>query len=66
MNAVISPLRARGLSFSNESRQIMADWLRTTRSTKRRLKLRAMLRQRYPAGLLNEAEVEALLDLIED
>lgn len=66
MNAVISPLRARGLSSSNESRQIMADWLRTARSTKRRPNLRAMLRQRYPAGLLNEAEFEALLDLIED
>ncbi|KPB43060.1 Uncharacterized protein AC515_0572 [Pseudomonas savastanoi pv. phaseolicola] len=42
----------------------MADWLRTTRPAKSRPDVRAMLLQRYPAGLFNEAELEALLRVL--
>jgi hypothetical protein len=59
--------RARGLSASSEARQMMADWLRTTRTpTTRRPDVRQMLLQRYPAGLLDEAELEALLAVLKD
>lgn len=68
MNAVISQHRAPGLSASssNEARQLMADWLRTTRPAKPRPDVRAMLLQRYPAGLFNDAELEALLGVLKD
>lgn len=58
---------ARSLSASSEARQMMADWLRTTRIRKpQRPDVRQMLLQRYPAGLLNEAELEALLSVLKD
>ncbi|WP_305955106.1 hypothetical protein [Pseudomonas sp. LS-2] len=59
----------RGLSASNEARQMMADWLRITQAP--RLQdhnqvpdYRAMLKQRYPCGLINDAEMEALLGIL--
>ncbi|KPX04199.1 hypothetical protein ALP16_01626 [Pseudomonas savastanoi] len=66
MNAGMNQQRARGFSasLSNEARQLMADWLRTTRPAKSRPDVRAMLLQRYPAGLFNEAELEALLRVL--
>ncbi|MCD5996004.1 hypothetical protein KDX38_20350 [Pseudomonas sp. CDFA 602] len=68
MNAVMSQHRARGLSASssNEARQLMAEWLRTTKHVKPRPDVRAMLLQRYPADLFNEAELEALLGVLKD
>lgn len=66
MNAGIGHYRARGMSASNEARQILADWLRTTRSLKPRRDARTMLVQRYPAGLLNEAELDALVNVLDD
>ncbi|KPW22848.1 MULTISPECIES: hypothetical protein [Pseudomonas syringae group] len=68
MNAVMSPQYVRGLSasHSNEARQVMADWLRMTRPAKPRPDVRAMLLQRYPAGLFNDAEFEALLHVLTD
>ncbi|MFJ4142035.1 hypothetical protein [Pseudomonas sp. NPDC089734] len=66
MNAGINQHHARGLSASNEARQMMADWLRTTRLPKPRPDVRALLLQRYPAGLFNEAELEALLGVLKD
>lgn len=66
MNAGIEQ-RARGLSASSEARQMMADWLRTTKTPKpQRPDVRQMLLQRYPAGLFNEAELEALLSVLKD
>jgi hypothetical protein len=66
MNAGIEH-RARGLSASSEARQMMADWLRTTRvATPKRPDVRQMLLQRYPVGLFNEAELEALLSVLKD
>lgn len=65
MNAGITPYRARGLSASNEARQILADWLRTTKPVKKRPDVRAMLVQRYPAGLLDDAELDALLSVLD-
>jgi hypothetical protein len=65
MNAGITPYRARGLSASNEARQILADWLRTTRPSKKRPDVRAMLVQRYPVGLLDEAELDALVSVLD-
>lgn len=65
MNAGYEPRVARGLSASNEARQVMADWLRLTRAPKiERPDYRSMLVQRYPAGLINEAELEALLSAL--
>ncbi|WP_349971174.1 hypothetical protein [Pseudomonas caspiana] len=59
--------RARGLSASSETRQMMADWLRATSMRKpQRPDVRQMLLQRYPAGLFNEAELEALLSVLKD
>ncbi|GFM82458.1 hypothetical protein PSCICO_30160 [Pseudomonas cichorii] len=66
MNAGINQHHARGLSASNEARQMMADWLRTTKLPKPRPDVRAMLLQRYPAGLFNDAELEALLGVLKD
>ena len=66
MNAGIGHYRARGMSASNEARQILADWLRTTKPLKPRIDARTMLVRRYPAGLLNDAEVDALVGLIDD
>jgi hypothetical protein len=66
MNAGIEH-RARVLSASSEARQMMADWLRMTRvATPKRPDVRQMLLQRYPAGLFNEAELEALLCVLKD
>ncbi|AHG43295.1 hypothetical protein N018_24905 [Pseudomonas syringae CC1557] len=68
MNALISPQSVRGLSASpsNEARQLLADWLKMTRPAKPRPDVRAMLLQRYPAGLFNDAELEALLCVLTD
>ncbi|MBC3958128.1 MULTISPECIES: hypothetical protein [Pseudomonas] len=68
MKAGMSQNRARELSASssNEARQLMADWLRTTKPAKPRPDVRAMLLQRYPVGLFNDAELEALLGVLKD
>ena len=66
MNAGIES-RARGLSASSEARQMMADWIRATRvAPPKRPDVRKMLLERYPADLLNEAELEALLRVLND
>lgn len=66
MNAAMAH-RARDLSASNEARQMMADWLRTTNpQSSKRPDVRQMLLQRYPVGLLNEAELDALLRVLKD
>lgn len=66
MNAALE-LHARGLSASSEARQMMADWLRTTKTLKtQRPDVRKMLLQRYPVGLLEEAELEALISVHRD
>ena len=67
MNAGIESHRARGLSASSEARQLMADWLRTTKTSKpQRPDVRQMLLQRYPAGLIDDVELEALLYVLKD
>ncbi|WP_256658741.1 hypothetical protein [Pseudomonas sp. LP_7_YM] len=56
---------ARNLSASSEARQMMADWLRMTHAPKKSAPdYRTMLNQRYPSGLINEAEIEALLGIL--
>lgn len=65
MNAGQESRVTRGLSASNEARQIVADWLRTTQAPRIETPdYRAMLTRRYPAGLINDAEMEALLGII--
>ena len=69
MNAVQESRVTRGLSASSEARQIMADWLRITQAPRLQEQpqtpdYRAMLTQRYPRGLINEAEMEALLGIL--
>jgi len=55
----------RGLSASSEARQILADWLRITQAPKRQVPdYRTMLINRYPSGLINDAELEALLGIL--
>nr|WP_080290846.1 hypothetical protein [Pseudomonas syringae] len=66
MNAALGH-HARGLSASSEARQMMADWLRATNiRVPQRPDVRKMLLQRYPAGLLEEAELEALISVHRD
>jgi hypothetical protein len=66
MNAALEH-HARGLSASSEARQMLADWLRTTKTPKPlRPDARKMLLQRYPAGLFEEAELEALIGVIRE
>lgn len=66
MNAGIGFYRARNMSATNEARHTLANWLKANRPLKMPSDARTMLVQRYPAGLLNEAEVEALIDVIDD
>lgn len=62
MNAGTEQQSARGLSASSEARQMMADWLRTTKTSMSMEKQpRQILLERYPVGLISEAELEALL-----
>nr|WP_062379488.1 hypothetical protein [Pseudomonas abietaniphila] len=68
MNAVYESRVTRGLSASSEARQIMADWLRITQAPRPQEQqtpdYRALLTQRYPCGLINDAEMEALLAIL--
>jgi hypothetical protein len=66
MNAGIEQNAARGLSASNEARQVMADWywLGTTKTAPIHDK-RQLLLARYPAGLISDAEVEALIRILD-
>ena len=65
MNAGHGSRVTRGLSASSEARQMMADWLRITQAPQRQIPdYRAMLTQRYPSGLINDAEIEALLGIL--
>lgn len=65
MSAVYESHMTRGLSASSEARQMMADWLRITQAPKQQAPdYRAMLIQRYPCGLINDAELEALLGIL--
>jgi hypothetical protein len=67
MNAGYESRVTRGLSASCEARQMMADWLRITRAPKHEAPdYRAMLLQRYPLGLFNDAELDALLRVLND
>jgi len=44
---------------------MMADWLRITHSQKNQAPdYRTMLSERYPCGLINDAELEALLGIL--
>jgi hypothetical protein len=64
MNAGHEPRVTQGLSASSEARQMMADWLRITQASKHQAPdYRAMLSERYPSGLINDAEIEALLGI---
>lgn len=68
MNAGHESQVARGLSASSEARQMMADWLRITQAPKTQSQTpdyRTMLTQRYPYGLINDAEMEALLGILD-
>jgi len=69
MNAGHESRVTRGSSASNEARQMMADWLRITQAPRfhdhnQVPDYRAMLTQRYPSGLINDAEMEALLSIL--
>jgi hypothetical protein len=64
MNAGIGQNAARGLSASNEARQVMADWLRTTKTPSIHDK-RQLLLARYPVGLISDAELEALMSILD-
>ncbi|MGH8420343.1 MAG: hypothetical protein ACRER8_24200 [Pseudomonas sp.] len=65
MNARQESRVTRGLSASSEARPMRADWLRITQTPKcPAAEYRAMLIQRYPIGLINDAEIEALLGIL--
>ncbi len=66
MNADHESRVTRGLSASNDARQILAQWLRITQTRKTQTPdYRAMLTERYPTGLINDAEMEALLGILD-
>jgi len=66
MNAGTEQPSARGLSASSEARQMMADWLRTTRNPIfSETQSRQVLLARYPAGLISDAELEALVLILD-
>jgi hypothetical protein len=68
MNAGHESQVARGLSASSEARQMMADWLRITQAQKTQVEAtdyRTMLTQRYPYGLINDAEMDALVGILD-
>ncbi|MDY7562274.1 hypothetical protein QN382_16285 [Pseudomonas sp. 10B1] len=66
MNAGIGQELARGLSASSESPQMMADWLRTTQSPfAPKIDSRQLLLARYPVGLISDAELEALICILD-
>lgn len=60
MNAGIEHTVARDLSASSEARQLMADWLRTTK-TSQVPDSRQLLQARYPVGLFSDAELDVLI-----
>jgi len=67
MNAGHESSVTRGLSASSEARQMMADWLRITQAPKAQSQAqeyRTMLTQRYPYGLIDDAEMEALVGIL--
>lgn len=69
MNAQITSTRKRTLSplaISSDSMQALALWLVThgPRQTRRPDPRRTMV-ERYPAGLLSEAELDALVDVLD-
>ena len=65
MNAGHETQMTRGLSASSEARQMIANWLRITHAPKpQTLPSRATLARRYPCGLLNDAELDALLTIL--
>lgn len=69
MNAGHESRVTRGLSASSEARQMMADWLRITQAPRLQEQAQApdyrdMLVKRYPRGLINDAELEALLGIL--
>ncbi|SEJ65071.1 hypothetical protein [Pseudomonas sp. NFR16] len=69
MNAGHELQVTRGLSASSEARQMMADWLRITQAPRSQEQAQApdyrdMLVKRYPRGLINDAELEALLGIL--
>lgn len=65
MNASHETSMTRILSASSEARQMMADWLRITHAPKSQaFPCRATLARRYPTGLLNDAELDALLSIL--
>jgi hypothetical protein len=75
MNAGHELRVTRGFSASSEARQMMADWLRTTQLPIDRMydaraqaqggDLRKTLAKRYPCGLVTDAEIEALVSVLQ-
>ena len=66
MNAGIEQPFARSLSASSESRQLMADWLRTTRRSRApEPDSRQLLQARYPVGLISDAELDVLILILD-
>ncbi|MBD8121564.1 MULTISPECIES: hypothetical protein [Pseudomonas] len=75
MNAGHELRVTRGFSASSEARQMMADWLRTTQIPTERMHdaqalaqagdFRETLSKRYPCGLITDAEIEALVGVLQ-
>lgn len=69
MNAEVNMVSERAshpLAMNSESLQVLAQWLKSngTRQVREPDPRRTMI-ERYPAGLLSEAELEALWDVME-
>ncbi|TWD46293.1 hypothetical protein [Pseudomonas sp. SJZ131] len=69
MNAVVNVASKRALhplAVNSESLQVLAHWLKSNGTRQiRQPDPRRMMIERYPAGLLSEAELQALWDVLE-
>ncbi|EPL04445.1 hypothetical protein JFV28_05105 [Pseudomonas sp. TH05] len=63
---MISERASHPLAMNNESLQALALWLKSNGTRQiREPDPRRMITERYPAGLLSEAELQALWDVME-
>ncbi|WP_166361164.1 hypothetical protein [Pseudomonas akapageensis] len=61
---VVSELASHPSAVNRESLQVLAQWLKNNGATRvRQTDPRRAIIERYPAGLINDAELEALLGI---
>ena len=62
---MVSERASHPLAMNNESLQVLAQWLKSNGTRQiREPDPRRIIIERYPAGLLSEAELQALCDVV--